>query len=155
MIPVTERKTIQFFRASSDLVKEYRVYVKTEHEQILKEIIPNKPEHPFPVKKIPVSWNATQSYKLPIHAIRSSDYPFFFEVNGEAIDLTVCGIFNQETGWITILKKRMELKPDDDIVLCYYEDVIRRSYILEEDGSFLVEPVFYPYQKIGDHNLIQ
>ena len=160
IIPALLKKTISFRRLASRNVLSYEVYAtykSDDYESGIKvellDTIEN-PEIPNPVlKRIELDYNDNFTWKLPYDAYLDRDHQFRLYINNFIVS-SMCYKFNRLSKLITLDINMKNCTVNDKIEMEYYQDIITKSYMLEDDCKISVKPVFTDSYTYGYHNVI-
>ena len=78
----------------------------------------------------------------------------FFMYQNEFVISPMCITYNKISKKITLDTNMREYSINDEMTLEYYRDMITRGYVLEEDCTITIKPVFRYNDTIGIHNVI-
>ena len=128
------KKTISFRRLTAKNVLSYEVYATYKDDkyssgmrQELLDTIKN-PIVPNPViKRITLNYNDNATWQLPYDAYLDRDHQFRLYLNG-------------------FILGTMEME--------YYQDIITKDYMLEQDCQISIKPIFKDSYTYGYHNII-
>ena len=160
VIPALIQKTISFKRLKSKNIKSYKVYTKTIDSNyasgirtdLIDEI--ENPSIPSPyLKKITLPYSINNTWKLPDDIYMDKDHPFRVIVDGNQIS-SLYYTANKLTNLLTINSNTMMISSSTVIEIEYFQDIIVKSYMVEQDCEIIVEPVFQNTYNYGKHNII-
>ena len=155
------KKKITFQRLSEKNVIGYEIWGMFKDDTYdsgirndLLEIIDN-PSEPNPViKRISLEGNENATWKLPNDAFLDRDHQFRLYIN-DVIVSSLCYNYNRISRLITLDTVLREYSlSDDKVELEYYQDLIIKEYMLEDNCEIFVKPVFTQSYTYGDHNVI-
>lgn len=160
IIPGLLKKTITFRRLPAKNVVAYEIYasyqdsnyasgVRTELLDTIQN--PNMPE--TYVKRIPLDYNGNATWKLPDDAYLDRDHQFRLYLNGFMLS-SLAYSFNRITKLITLDTVMKKYTVNDKVEMEYYQDLIVKDYMLEENCSIKVKPIFTESSQYGFHNVI-
>lgn len=81
------------------------------------------------------------------------DHRFKVYVNNAVIS-SLYYQYNKFSKLLTINKNLKELSSNDKIRIDYYRDMITKTYILEQNCSIKIKPIFKDTYTYGTHNII-
>lgn len=160
IIPSLLKKTISFKRLTARNVLAYEVYatykddtyasgVRTE----LLDTIQN-PTVPSPIiKRIELTYNDNATWKLPHDAYLDRDHQFRLYLNNFIIS-SMCYRYNRVSKLITLDTVMKEYTINDKIEMEYYQDIITKDYMLEQNCEISIKPIFTESYTYGYHNVI-
>ena len=166
IIPVTLEKTISFRRLKTKNVLGYEVYATYKDNNyasgIRNELLDTieNPEYPNPIlTEIELPYNENATWKLPDDAFLDRDHQFrLFIQKSYDTSYTIlsnfCYNFNRRTHLITLDIVMKKYEPEDKIKLQYYKDIITKKYMLTEDCTISIKPIFKDSYTYGYHNII-
>lgn len=156
-----QTKTITFKRLTSKNIKAYEIYATYKDDKFtsglrteLMDTIEN-PVIPNPVLiKIELPYNDNATWKLPDDAYLDRDHQFRLFLN-DFILSSMYYSYNRITKLITLdtVAKKYEL--GDKVHMEYYKDIITKTYVVEQDCTITIKPVFVESYTYGTHNVIQ
>lgn len=160
IIPALLKKTIIFKRLKAKNVISYEIYgqfkdsnytsgIRTELLETVKN--PNTPD--TYIKRITLPYNENATWSLPDDAYLDRDHQFRLYLN-DFILSSMCYKYNRLSKLITLDKVMKEYTVNDKIEMEYYQDLITRSYMLEQDCEISVKPIFTESYSYGNHNII-
>lgn len=166
IIPALITKKISFRRLASKNVVAYEVYgtfkdvsytsgLRTE----LLGTIEN-PYYPSPIlTKIELRYNDNATWKIPIDAFLDRDHQFrlYLKKSYEPdfmILPTIAYSYNRRTKLITLDTVMKDYEIGDEIILEYYKDIIVKEYVVVDDCTISIKPVFKDDYNYGTHNVI-
>lgn len=160
IIPALLKKRIAFRRLSNKSVISYEIYgdfkdsnyasgIRTE----LLDTVPNPVEPSPSIKKIKLEYNDNATWELPADAYLDRDHQFRLFMNNFIVS-SLCFSFNRVTKMITLDTNMKELTVNDTMELEYYQDLIVKEYMLEDDCIIHVKPIFTESYTYGKHNVI-
>ena len=160
IFPALLKKTITFRRLTSKNVLSYQIYanykddtyasgIRTELlDTIENPIVPN----PI-IKRINLEYNDNATWELPYDAYLDRDHQFRLYMNGFIIS-SMCYKFNRLSKLITLDTVMKNYTVNDKMEMEYYQDIITKDYMLEEDCEIFVKPIFTDSYTYGYHNVI-
>lgn len=154
------KKTITFRRLTAKNVLSYEVYVAYKDSNYasgtrveLLDTIQN-PTVPNPVlKRITLGYNDDATWELPYDAYLDRDHQFRLFLN-ETIMSSMFYSYNRLTKLITFDTVAKKYSLNDKMEMEYYQDIITKDYVLEEDGIITIKPIFTDSYTYGTHNII-
>lgn len=160
IIPALLNKTITFRRLTAKNVLAYEIYATYKDDSYtsgvrteLLDTIEN-PKIPNPVlKRIELKYNDNATWSLPYDAYLDRDHQFRLYLNDFIIS-SLCYKFNRLSKLITLDTMMKKYTPSDKIEMEYYQDIITKSYMLEQDCEISVKPIFTDSYTYGYHNVI-
>ena len=159
-LPTSIKKIIRFPRLTSKNVLAYEVYTKTADSTYdsgirieLLDTIQN-PIVPSPVKKqIDLEYSTNATWSLPKDIYMDKDHSIIVLVDGIQLSKLHYTI-NKQAKMFTINQYKIKINTGTEISLIYYQDIIKKSYILENECNFFIKPVFIDSYHYGQHNII-
>lgn len=160
IVPALLKKTITFRRLTAKNVTSYEVYatykddtyesgVRTELlDTIENPIVPNPV-----IRRIELDYNSDATWDLPYDSYLDRDHLFRLYLNG-AILSSMCYKFNRISKMITLDTTIKKYTVNDKIEMEYYQDIITKSYMLEENCEISIKPIFIESYTYGYHNII-
>lgn len=160
IVPGLLKKSISFRRLPNKAVLRYKIYalykdnsyasgIRTE----LLDTIEN-PQVPQPyVKRIELEYNQNATWKLPRDAFLDIDHKFRLYLD-EIMVGSMSYKFNRITKMITLDTVIETYDVNSKLEMEYYQDLIKKDYMLEEDCDIKIEPVFTESSSYGFHNVI-
>ena len=165
-IPVLIKKKITFRRLASKNVIAYKVYGIFKDSNYasglrneLLDVIEN-PYYPNPIlTEIELEYNDNATWKLPDDAFLDKDHQFrmFMQKTYEPDYMVLPSIafsYNRLTKLITLDIVMKDYDVGDKIKLEYYKDVIIKEYVVADDCTINITPVFKDDYNYGTHNII-
>lgn len=160
IIPALLNKTITFRRLTAKNVLAYEVYATYKDDRYesgirteLLDTIEN-PVMPNPiVKRIELKYNDNATWSLPYDAYLDRDHQFRLYLNGFIVS-SMCYKFNRLSKLITLDTMMKKYTVNDKIEMEYYQDIITKSYMLEQDCEIHIKPIFTESYTYGYHNVI-
>ena len=145
IIPASIKKTIRFPRLTSKNVLSYEIYTKTVDDTYnsgirtdLIDTIQN-PIIPSPVKtEIELEYSNNATWNLPNNIYMDRDHDIIILVNDIQISKLYYTINNSDT----------------KVKIIYYQDIIEKSYMVEQDCEVFVKPIIIDSYHYGQHNVI-
>lgn len=160
VIPALLKKTIRFKRLITKNVIAYEVYAtykdNTYESGIRTELLDTieNPKEPNPViKRIELNYNTNATWELPRDAYMDRDHQFRLYMN-DFIVSSMCYKFNRITKLITLDTILKQYTINDKMEMEYYQDIITKDYMLEEDCEISIKPIFAESYTYGYHNVI-
>lgn len=160
IIPASIKKTIHFPRLTSKNVLSYEIYTKTVDDTYdsgiridLIDTIQN-PVIPSPVKaetELEYSNNAT--WNLPSNIYMDRDHDIIILVDDIQISKLYYTI-NKPAKIFTINTNKIAINSDTKIKIIYYQDIIEKSYMVEQDCEIFIKPIIIDSYHYGQHNVI-
>lgn len=160
LLPGLLKKTITFRRLPAKNVVGYKIWASYQDDsyesgirtELLDEIQnPNVPE--TYVKRIELKYCTNATWKLPHDAYLDRDHQFRLYLNGFQLS-SMAYAFNRVTKLITLDTVMKHYDVNSKLEIEYYQDLIRKDYMVEEDCSIKVQPVFTESYTYGFHNVI-
>lgn len=160
VLPAFIKKTISFRRLTSKNVVSYEVYAHYKDNnyksgirtELLDTII--NPSVPTPVlKRIPLNYNDNITWELPYDAYLDKDYRFRLYLNDTLLN-SLQYKYNRLSKLITLNIDILEYTVNDKLELEYYQDIITKEYMPEENCEITIKPVFKDGFTYGTHNVI-
>lgn len=160
IIPGLLKKSISFRRLPNKAVKKYKIYALYKDDSYasgirteLLETIDN-PYVPQPyVKRITLPYNENATWKLPRDAYLDVGHKFRLYLDDIMVG-TMSYKFNRITRMVTLDTVIETYDVNSKIEMEYYQDLIKKDYMLEEDCDIRIEPVFAESSSYGFHNVI-
>lgn len=160
VLPASIKKTIRFPRLTSKNVLNYEVYTKTVDDTYdsgiridLLDTIQN-PVIPSPVKnQIDLEYSNNATWSLPNNIYMDRDHDIIILVD----DIQISKLYytvNKIAKLFTINTNKITINPDTKISIIYYQDVIEKSYMVEDDCEIFVKPIIVDSYHYGQHNII-
>ena len=153
-------KKITFKRMDQRKVSSYQVYAlypdNTYSSGIREELLDtiNNTQSPnCDLTSIEYKYNINYTWKLPYDLYTDQDHKFKIYINGKILS-SLYYQFNKYNNLLTIDQNLKVLEETDIIRIDYYRDMISKSYILENDCTIKVIPVFNEDYVFGNHNII-
>ena len=160
IIPASIKKTIRFPRLSSKNVVSYEVYTKTIDDTyesgIRTDLIDtiDNPNIPSPVQKMmELEYSINFTWTLPNNIYMDRDHMLIVLVDGIQIS-SLHFTINKTAKVFTINTSNIAISPDTKISIIYFEDIIEKSYMLEDDCDIYVKPIIIDSYHYGQHNVI-
>lgn len=160
VLPAFIKKTISFRRLTSKNVTSYEIYahykdsnynsgIRTELlDTIINPIVPN------PVlKRIELKYNDNVTWELPYDAYLDKDYRFRLYLNGVLLN-SLQYKYNRLSKLISLNVDIIEYTVNDTLELEYYQDIITKDYMPEENCEITIKPIFKDGFTYGTHNVI-
>lgn len=159
-IPASLVKKITFRRLENKAVAGYEIYGKFNDNSYTSgyrtELIdyienPNQPD--LFIKRIPLDYSTDATWKIPNDAYVDREHQFrlFFD---DAPLPTMFFKYNRVNGLITIDTVLKPYSQSNKIELEYYQDLITKTYMLEEQCDIWVKPIFIEGYNHSHHNII-
>lgn len=160
IIPALLKKRISFRRLTAKNVLAYEVYATYKDDRYesgvrteLLDTIEN-PVIPNPIiKRIELKYNDDATWQLPHDAYLDRDHQFRLYLN-EFILSSMCYKFNRVNKLITLDTVMKNYTVNDKIEMEYYQDIITKEYMLEQDCEIQIKPIFTESYSYGNHNVI-
>ena len=160
VIPANIKKTIRFPRLTSKNVLSYEIYTKTIDDTYnsgiridLIDTIQN-PSIPSPVKnQIELEYSNNATWNLPKNIYMDRDHDIIILVDGIQISKLYYTI-NKSAKIFTINTNQITINADAKISIIYYQDIIEKSYIVEQNCEIFVKPIIKDSYHYGQHNII-
>lgn len=154
------KKRISFRRLTAKNVLAYEVYATYKDDRYesgvrteLLDTIEN-PVIPNPIiKRIELKYNDDATWQLPHDAYLDRDHQFRLYLN-EFILSSMCYKFNRVNKLITLDTVMKNYTVNDKIEMEYYQDIITKEYMLEQDCEIQIKPIFTESYSYGNHNVI-
>lgn len=160
LIPALLKKTITFRRLASKSIVAYEIYAKYPDNNYdsgirteLLERLENPVEPDIHVKRIKLEYNNDATWELPYDVYLDRDHQFRLYLN-DFILSTVFYRFNHVFKLISLDITMKKYNPNDKLELEYYQDLITRSYMLENNCDIYIKPIFTDSYTYGYHNVI-
>ena len=160
IIPALLKKTISFRRLKARNVIAYEIYATYKDEtytsgirtELLDTIV--NPTVPNPViKRIELQYNDNATWELPYDAYLDRDHQFRLYMN-DFILSTMTYKYNRLSKLITLDTVLKKYTMNDKMEMEYYQDIITKDYMLEENCEISVKPIFTDSYAYGYHNVI-
>lgn len=160
IIPTSIKKTIRFPRLTSKNVLNYEIYTKTIDDTYssgiridLIDAIQN-PNIPSPVKnQIDLEYSNNATWNLPKNIYMDRDHDIIILVDGIQISKLYYTI-NKAAKIFTINTNQITINTDTKVSIIYYQDIIEKSYMVEQDCEIFVKPIIKDSYHYGQHNII-
>lgn len=160
IIPASIKKTIRFPRLTSKNVLSYEIYTKTVDDTYnsgirtdLIDTIQN-PIIPSPVKtEIELEYSNNATWNLPKNIYMDRDHDIIILVDGIQISKLYYTI-NKAAKIFTINTNQITINTDTKVSIIYYQDIIEKSYMVEQDCEIFVKPIIKDSYHYGQHNII-
>lgn len=160
LFPGLLKKTIIFRRLPAKNVVGYKIWASYQDNsyengirtELLDEIKnPSAPE--TYMKRIELKYSSNATWKLPFDAYLDRDHQFRLYLDGFPLS-SMMYAFNKVTKLITLdtVVKKYDLS--SKVELEYYQDLIKKEYMVEQDCSIKVQPIFIESYTYGFHNVI-
>ena len=105
------------------------------------------------IKRIELNYNDNATWKLPYDAYLDRDHQFRLYLN-DFILSSMCYKFNRLSKLITLDTVIKKYTINDKIEMEYYQDIITKDYMLENNCEISVKPIFTDSYTYGYHNII-
>lgn len=160
LLPGLLKKTITFHRLAAKNVLRYEIWASYQDKNyasgIRTELLdtienPNTPE--TYIKRIELEYNSNATWRLPFDAYLDRDHQFRLYLNGFILS-SMAYAFNRVTKLITLDTVMKHYDINSKLEMEYYQDLIRKDYMLEEDCTIKVKPIFTDSYTYGFHNVI-
>ena len=153
-------KKVTFTRMPSNTVSGYKVFAKYYDDnyssgfrkELIDEISNDPPMNP-PLKKITLDYIPSATWELPKDAFLDTDHWFRLYFN-ELILSQMHYNYNRVLRWFSLNTTTKKYTSNDKIELEYYQDVIVRRYLVNDDCLIKIEPVYSDSFLVGTHNVI-
>lgn len=160
IIPANIKKTIRFPRLTSKNVLSYEIYTKTIDNTYdsgiridLIDTIQN-PNVPSPVRKqIDLEYSNNFTWNLPKDIYMDRDHDIVVLVDSIQISKLYYTV-NKVAKLFTINTNNITINADSKISIIYYQDIIEKSYMVEDDCEIFVKPIIIDSYHYGQHNII-
>lgn len=160
IIPASIKKIIRFPRLTSKNVLSYEIYTKTVDDTYnsgiridLIDTIQN-PVIPSPVKaEIELEYSNNATWNLPNNIYMDRDHDIIILVNDIQISKLYYTI-NKSAKIFTINTNKITINSDTKVKIIYYQDIIEKSYMVEQDCEVFVKPIIIDSYHYGQHNVI-
>ena len=160
IIPANIKKTIRFPRLTSKNVLNYEIYTKTVDDTYdsgiridLLDTIQN-PVMPSPVKnQIDLEYSNNATWCLPKDIYMDRDHGIIVLIDNIQVSKLYYTV-NKTAKLFTINTNKITINPDTKISIIYYQDIIEKSYMIEEDCEIFVKPNIIDSYHYGQHNII-
>lgn len=160
IIPASIKKTIRFPRLTSKNVLSYEIYTKTVDDTYnsgiridLIDTIQN-PNIPSPAKnQIDLEYSNNATWNLPKNIYMDRDHDIIILVDGIQISKLYYTI-NKAAKIFTINTNQITINTDTKVSIIYYQDIIEKSYMVEQDCEIFVKPIIKDSYHYGQHNII-
>lgn len=160
VLPANIKKTIRFPRLTSKNVLNYEIYTKTVDDAYdsgiridLLDTIQN-PVIPSPVKnQIDLEYSNNATWNLPKNIYMDRDHDIIILVN----DIQISKLYytvNKPAKLFTINTNKITINSDTKVKIIYYQDIIEKSYMVEQDCEVFVKPIIIDSYHYGQHNVI-
>ena len=160
IIPASLKKTITFRRLTPKHVLGYEVYgtfkdnnyssgIRTE----LIDTIENPTVPNAVIKRIELPYNDNATWELPYDAYLDRDHQFRLYLN-DFILSSLCYNYNRLSKLVTLDTVMKRYTINDKLEMEYYQDIITRDYMLDEDCEITIKPIFTDTYTYGNHNII-
>ena len=154
------KKTVSFRRLTAKNVLSYEIYATYKDDTYesgmrteLLDTIEN-PIEPNPIlKRIELEYNDNATWALPYDAFLDRDHKFRLYLN-DFIVSSMCYSFNRLSKLITLDTVMMKYQIGDKLEMEYYQDIITKDYMLENNCDITVKPIFKDSYTYGYHNII-
>lgn len=160
VIPASIKKTIRFPRLASKNVLSYEIYTKTIDDTYnsgiridLIDTIQN-PIMPSPViNQMELEYSNNTTWNLPKDIYMDRDHDVIILVDGIQISKLYYTI-NKTAKIFTINTNKITINTDTKVSIIYYQDIIEKSYMVEENCEVFVKPIIIDSYHYGQHNVI-
>ena len=160
IIPASIKKTIKFPRLSSKNVLSYEIYTKTVDDTYdsgiridLIDTIQN-PNIPSPVQDtMDLEYSNNATWNLPNNIYMDRDHDIIILVD----DIQISKLYytvNKPAKLFTINTNKITINSDTKVKIIYYQDIIEKSYMVEQDCEVFVKPIIIDSYHYGQHNVI-
>lgn len=160
IIPTQLKKIITFRRLPIKAVSKYLVYATFKDDaytsglktELIDTII--NPSEPSPVlKRIELEYNINATWSLPADAYLDRDHQFRLYLNN-FVQSNMYYRFNRLSKLITFDTAIKSYTVNDKMELEYYQDMICKGYMLNDDCTIEILPIFNNSYNYGFHNII-
>ena len=160
ILPSSIKKTIRFPRLTSKNVICYNVYTKTVDDtygsgiriDLIDKI--DNPNIPSPFQKqIDLGYSNNATWNLPSNIYMDRDHGVIVLIDGIQISKLYYTV-NKMAKLITVNTNKVAINSDTKVSIIYYQDIIEKSYMVEEDCDIYIEPVIMDSYHYGKHNVI-
>lgn len=160
VIPASIKKTIRFPRLTSKNVLKYEIYTKTVDDTYesgiridLIDTIQN-PVIPSPVKnELELEYSNNATWNLPSNIYMDRDHSIIVLVDDIQISKLYYTI-NKPAKIFTINTNKITINSDTKVKIIYYQDIIEKSYMVEDNCDIFVKPIIIDSYHYGQHNII-
>jgi hypothetical protein len=159
-LPSLITKTITFKRMDNKNVAGYEVYglfPDSSYSSGIKEELLDKFDNPSEPNtsrySVTFDYNKRYTWQLPDDMFLDRDHRFKVYVNNAVIS-SLYYQYNKFSKLLTINKNLKELSSNDKIRIDYYRDMITKTYVLEQNCSIKIKPIFKDTYTYGTHNII-
>lgn len=160
IIPSLLKKKITFKRLPITNCLGYEIYGRFKDDTYasgiridLIEYIENPVEPTPKIKKIELEHNISPTWKIPNDAYIDRDHRFFLYQNGFILT-PLCYAYNKVSKLVTIDVSMKPYDLSDVIELEYYQDIVEKEFVLEENCEIIIKPIFKKSSSLGEHNVI-
>ena len=160
IIPASIKKTIRFPRLTSKNVLSYEIYTKTVDEAYNSGIridLINTIQNPVITKKkkaeIELEYSNNATWNLPNNIYMDKDHDIIILVDDIQISKLYYTI-NKSAKIFTINTNKITINSDTKVKIIYYQDIIEKSYMVEQDCEMFVKPIIIDSYHYGQHNVI-
>lgn len=160
IIPSSIKKTIRFPRLTSKNILNYEIYTKTIDNTYnsgirieLLDTIQN-PIIPFPIKtQIDLDYSNNATWSLPKDIFMDKDHGIIVLVDDIQISKLYYTI-NKQANLLTINQYKIKINTGTKVSLIYYQDIIEKSYMLDNECGIFIKPIIKNSYHYGNHNII-
>lgn len=160
IIPALLKKKITFRRLAAKNVLRYEIYAEFKDDTYasgirreLLDVIEN-PSQPDPhIKRIVLTGNPDATWELPYDAYLDRDHQFRLYLNGFILS-SMCYSFNRVNKLVSLDTVMKKYSVTDVVEMEYYQDLISKEYMVQDDCRIFVKPIFTQSYTYGDHNVI-
>ena len=160
VVPALLKKKITFRRLTAKNVVAYEIYAKYKDDTYasgirteLLDTIQNPTMPATYIKRIDLPYNDDATWELPYDAYLDRDHQFRMYLNGFILS-SMCYKFNRLSELITLDTVMKKYTVNDKVELEYYQDLIIKEYMLEQDCEIQIKPIFTESYSYGYHNII-
>lgn len=160
IIPALLKKKITFRRLAAKSVLRYEIYAEFKDDTytsgVRRELIdtienPSQPD--LHIKRILLPGNPDATWELPYDAYLDRDHQFRLYLNGFILS-SMCYNFNRLSKLISLDTVMKKYSVTDTVEMEYYQDLISKEYMVQNDCNIYVKPIFTQSYTYGDHNVI-
>ena len=160
IIPSSIKKTIRFPRLTFKNVSAYEVYTKTvdnTYDSGIRIDLLDRIDNlimPSPIKtQIDLEYSNNATWSLPKDIYMDKDHSIIVLVDGVQISKLYYTI-NKQANMFTINQLKVKINTGTKVSLIYYQDIIEKSYMLDNECGIFVKPVIRNSYHYGHHNVI-
>lgn len=160
LFPGLLKKSITFRRLTAKNVLRYEIYAIYQDSTYasgtrteLLDTIEN-PSTPMPyIKRIELEYNENATWELPHDAYLDRDHQFYLYLDGFQLS-SMAYNFNRIRKLITLDTVMKHYDVTSKLEMEYYQDLIKKDYMLEQDCAIKIKPIFTESYQYGFHNVI-